>query len=305
MSDSSAPALPCVHRIDPGDDVAIALADLAAGSALRIDGIALQVEDAVPRGHKVALTRRSPRARRCASTDSRSASRSQPIRRGQWVHTHNLRTALAGADSYAWEAPSAARERRGVAGADSFQGYRRADGRVGTRNEIWILCTVGCVARTARRIAEIARARYAGRVDGIHAFTHPLRLLAAGRRPRAHPPHPGRARDPSQCRRRAAARAGLRIAAAQGPAGRDRRRRPRARARLRSQQADDEVERGRRGRGRTGRAGRARPAQPCALADLVVGLKCGGSDGFSGHHRQPPARARSPTAWPRPAARRS
>src|SRR5579864_3401973 len=54
----------------------------------------------------------------------------------------------------------------------TFMGYRRGDGRVGTRNEIWVLCSVGCVANTARRIAEKGAARHAGRVDGIHAYTH-------------------------------------------------------------------------------------------------------------------------------------
>ena len=53
-------------------------------------------------------------------------------------------------------------------------GYARADGRVGTRNEIWILPTVGCVGNLAARVARIAGARHAGRVDGIHAFKHPF-----------------------------------------------------------------------------------------------------------------------------------
>ena len=52
-------------------------------------------------------------------------------------------------------------------------GYRRANGRVGTRNELWVLNTVGCVNHAAERIAKQAAERYAGRVDGIHAFAHP------------------------------------------------------------------------------------------------------------------------------------
>src|SRR3546814_17064372 len=53
-------------------------------------------------------------------------------------------------------------------------GYLRADGRAATRNEIWVLPTVGCVARTAAKIAEAADRRHRGRVDGVHAFTHPF-----------------------------------------------------------------------------------------------------------------------------------
>ena len=51
----------------------------------------------------------------------------------------------------------------------TFLGYRRENGRAGTRNEIWVLCTVGCVANTARRIAEKANQRFAGRVDAVQA----------------------------------------------------------------------------------------------------------------------------------------
>src|SRR3546814_15632737 len=53
-------------------------------------------------------------------------------------------------------------------------GYLRADGRAATRNEIWVLPTVGCVARTAAKIAEAADRRHRGRIDGVHAFTHPF-----------------------------------------------------------------------------------------------------------------------------------
>ena len=55
----------------------------------------------------------------------------------------------------------------------TFDGYVRGDGRVGTRNEIWVLPTVGCVARTAERIAAKMDARRPAGIDGVHAFSHP------------------------------------------------------------------------------------------------------------------------------------
>lgn len=286
MSVPSPVAVPRLHRIDPGDDVAIALEDLAAGSVLRIAGAELQLEDAVPRGHKVALHELAAGAP-LRKYGFPIGVASAPIRRGQWVHSHNLRTALAGTDSYAWEAPAADRERRGVAAAASFQGYRRADGRVGTRNEIWILCTVGCVARTARRIAELARARYAGRVDGIHAFTHPFGCsqlgddLARTRRILAGlATHPnaggvlllGLGCESLQLKGLLAAIDGAELA--------------RVRA-FDSQQADDEVERGVEAVGELVALAERDRREPCALADLVIGLKCGGSDGFSGISANP------------------
>jgi len=90
---------------------------------------------------------------------------------GEHVHTHNVATALGGSGDYAF-APAAHDDAR-VEGP-AFLGYRRANGRVGTRNEIWVIPTVGCVARTAQKIAERAAARHAGKIDGIHAFPHPF-----------------------------------------------------------------------------------------------------------------------------------
>ncbi|MBV9882892.1 MAG: UxaA family hydrolase, partial [Sphingomonadaceae bacterium] len=84
---------------------------------------------------------------------------------------HNVATALATDGSYDYR-PEAPRASAPVQA--TFDGYRRADGRVGTRNEIWVIPTVGCVARTAQKIAERAAARHGGRVDGVHAFPHPF-----------------------------------------------------------------------------------------------------------------------------------
>ncbi|MFR8392489.1 MAG: UxaA family hydrolase, partial [Pilosibacter sp.] len=53
-----------------------------------------------------------------------------------------------------------------------FDGYLREDGRAGTRNEIWIVPTVGCVNQTAKILAERAAKKYAGRVDGVQALIH-------------------------------------------------------------------------------------------------------------------------------------
>jgi altronate hydrolase len=93
---------------------------------------------------------------------------------GDWVHSHNLRTQLSGMLDYVYQP----RQRAPEFGAratefPTFKGYRRHDGRVGTRNELWVLNTVGCVNHAAERVARMAAERFAGRVDGIHAFAHP------------------------------------------------------------------------------------------------------------------------------------
>ena len=162
--------MPKALKIAPSDDVVTMLEAGAAGDVVDYDGGALTLADAVERGHKVALHPIDSGApvRKFGFPIGRAI---RAIAVGGHVHTHNLATALAGQGSYAF-APGAAVAARAAAPA-TFMGYRRADGRVGTRNEIWILPTVGCVARTAERIARQAGERVAHLVDGVHAFAHP------------------------------------------------------------------------------------------------------------------------------------
>lgn len=87
------------------------------------------------------------------------------------MHTHNLATALTAVTQCRYTPAAAAPT---APDTRTFLGYRRSDGRVGTRNELWVLCSVGCVAHTARRIAETGFERLRDRVDGVHALTHPF-----------------------------------------------------------------------------------------------------------------------------------
>lgn len=264
-----------ILKIDPADDVAIALRDLEAGET--IDGVT--VLDAIPKGHKIALRGLQAGAlvRKYGHPIGRATA---DIPAGAHVHSHNLATALSGEEGYqppiAYAAPATP-----VAGG-TFQGYRRADGRVGTRNEIWILCTVGCVAHTVRRIAEAAGRRFAGRVEGVHAFTHPFgcsqlgddlshtrKVLAALA---AHPNAGGVLIVGLGCESN---QLDALLAAAPGL----------DRARLRAftaQGEEDEIEAGLAAVEALVEIAERDRRQPCPLADLVVGLKCGGSDGFSG-----------------------
>ncbi|WP_428631888.1 UxaA family hydrolase [Sphingopyxis sp.] len=158
-------------HIHAADNVATALADLTADSPLAIGAMHLTVTEAIGRGHKVAL---APIARgdNVIKYGFPIGIATADIAAGAHVHSHNLATALTGSDDYVYTPPLAVlppKQRQ-----HHFMGYARADGRVGTRNEIWILPTVGCVGNLAARVARIAGARHAGRVDGIHAFKHPF-----------------------------------------------------------------------------------------------------------------------------------
>lgn len=84
------------------------------------------------------------------------------IKKGEHVHTHNMRTNLCGKLEYTYSEY----EPKKICGTDrTFMGYVREDGNVGIRNDIWIVNTVGCVNKTAQRIAELT---------GAKSFSHPF-----------------------------------------------------------------------------------------------------------------------------------
>ena len=158
-----------VIRIHPDDNVAVAVDPLEVGAAFDVDG-SREAATAVPAGHKIALfpIAEGDPVIKYGFPIGRATAKIEP---GEWVHSHNLATGLSGSVEYSWRPrPDEAEHATTI---PTFSGYRRANGRVGTRNEIWVLNTVGCVNHAAERIAKIAGERFAGKVDGVHAFSHP------------------------------------------------------------------------------------------------------------------------------------
>jgi altronate hydrolase len=265
-----------VLLIDPRDDVAVALSALAAGDAVA-QGVTATAE--IPAGHKVAL-RAVAKGRPVHKYGWPIGHATADIAAGDHVHSHNLATGLSGLEDYAY-AP-APPEPLPAPDSATFQGYRRRNGSVGTRNEIWILCTVGCVARTAQKIAAEAGRRFTGRVDGVHALTHPFGCsqlggdLAATRTMigalAAHPNAGGVLILGLGCESNQLA-ALLEAAPHIDP--------ERLRA-FTAQATEDEIEAGLAAVEELVQIAERDAREPCPAADLVIGLKCGGSDGFSG-----------------------
>lgn len=160
----------CAIRIAGGDNVATAIADIAPGQPI-LAGTDLRAVAPIARGHKVALAAIG-RGAAVIKYGFPIGIAQADIAPGEHVHSHNLATALGGDDDYHYAPPPVRAIPPGS--APRFRGYVRADGRVGTRNEIWVLPTVGCVGNLAARVARIAGQRHAGRVDGVHAFKHPF-----------------------------------------------------------------------------------------------------------------------------------
>ena len=156
-------------KIHPGDLVAVALAALASGTRVQLEGSAVTLLEDIPQGHKFALVP-IPAGTPVIKYGAPIGVAVTDIPAGGWVHTHNLKTGLGEVLEYTYEpqgAPLAPAEER------FFQGYRREDGRAAVRNEIWIIPTVGCVNNVATAIERRAKDLVKGSVEGIFAFPHP------------------------------------------------------------------------------------------------------------------------------------
>lgn len=163
-------------RIHPDDCVAVALKPLAKGTSVTLDDTTanttvILTED-IPQGHKFALRDLSA-GDKVIKYGNPIGITKEAVSTGSWVHTHNIRTGLGDVLTYTYDkVPTAI----APTGDVTFMGYRRKDGKVGVRNEIWIIPTVGCVNNVATSIAAKARSFMDSDNSGIEeivAFPHP------------------------------------------------------------------------------------------------------------------------------------
>jgi altronate hydrolase len=156
--------------LHPSDDVAIARVPLAPGSLVRLGALEVTLSDPVPAGHKLALRPVAPGQplRRYGEIIGWASA---PIRPGAHVHTHNVSYSEIGLE---YDFPSADRAPAPPpAGAPTFLGYPREDGRAGTRNYIAVVAASNCAAHAAQLIASSYAAQpLPPNVDGVVAFPH-------------------------------------------------------------------------------------------------------------------------------------
>jgi altronate hydrolase len=152
------------------DNVAIARVPLSAGQKLRIDGVAVEVLDPVPAGHKIAIARipAGDVVHRYGQVIGRAK---QTIEPGRHVHTHNVSFEEL---SFEYEFPSGEIPYPALPkNVPTFRGYLREDGRAGTRNYIAVVAASNCAAHTAELIAgSFDEERLPPNVDGVVAFPH-------------------------------------------------------------------------------------------------------------------------------------
>lgn len=157
-------------KIHPADNVAVALSPLSERTVLSIDGQQVTLAQNIPQGHKFALTDIST-GNPVIKYGNPIGNATQTILAGSWIHTQNLKTGLGDLLEYEYQPnysePAKAEQTR------YFQGFTRSDGSVGVRNEIWIIPTVGCVNSVASALERAAQTLPQDGIDGVFAFPHP------------------------------------------------------------------------------------------------------------------------------------
>lgn len=163
-----------VARIDNADNVAVTYTELKAGTLVEVAGLEpFTVVTDIPVGHKLALQDISAGAQVMKYGASIGVA-SQTIPRGGHVHTHNVKTGLSDKQEYSYKPVAATAETFNWQDAQPLKVYRRSNGRVGIRNELWVIPTVGCVNGIADNIIKTFNAGAdRSEVDGIFNFPHP------------------------------------------------------------------------------------------------------------------------------------
>ncbi len=156
-------------RIHEKDNVAVALRPIKKGEELAVGGHKVKTLEEIPQGHKFAL-RLVAEGEPVIKYGFCIGNAKEDIPEGGWVHVHNLKTALGDLLTYQYvPAASPLKESEHA----FFDGYRRADGKAGVRNEIWIIPTVGCVNSIAKALEKKAQRLVTGTVEEVIAFPHP------------------------------------------------------------------------------------------------------------------------------------
>jgi altronate hydrolase len=157
-------------KINPADNVAVALEALLTSEVLSVDGTNITINADIPMGHKFALTDFAENENVVKYGYAIGHAR-QAIKQGDWVNETTIKTNLEGLLNYEYKPQAVSLDipNRNI----TFKGYKRANGNAGVRNEIWIVPTVGCVNGTINSLAEKLRAETQGKgVDAIVAYPH-------------------------------------------------------------------------------------------------------------------------------------
>lgn len=267
-------------KINPADNVCVALDLLKAGETVKVDGVEVTLKEDIENGHKFAL-RDLKAGENVIKYGYAIGHALSDIPQGTWVHTHNLKTNLHDDLEYTYQPVAVHAD---MPKSDlKVNGYLRKNGDMGIRNELWIVPSVGCVNGQAQAIVNRVKAELdIAHIDDVRVYTHNYgcsqlgddhlntqKALAALIK---HPNAGGVLVLGLGCENN-------QIADLKKVIGEWDEERVKF---LIAQDVEDEIEEGFKIMAELAERMKAdkRSAQP--LSKLKVGLKCGGSDGFSG-----------------------
>lgn len=156
-------------RIHKNDNVAVALKPLPEGKTYNIDGNEVILIEEIPQGHKFAL-KDIAGGEDVIKYGFRIGTAKENVEKGGWVHVQNVKTALGDLLEYSYHPTGSELKQTEAA---YFNGYKRKNGKVGVRNELWIIPTVGCVNSIASAMANQAQYLKKGSIEEVVAFPHP------------------------------------------------------------------------------------------------------------------------------------
>ena len=163
-------ALATYLKINPADSVVVCLEPKKKGDIIDIDGLQVVVNQDTPAGHKI-LIKDTKEGDNIIKYGYPIGHAKKDLKAGDWVNEENLKTNLEGKLEYIYQPVNQnlniKKENR------YFNGYIRKNGEVGIRNEIWIVPTVGCVNGIAERLVEKLKAEtHEESIDAIYAWHH-------------------------------------------------------------------------------------------------------------------------------------
>ena len=276
-------------RITDRDNVAVALESLPQGSVVEVEKSAFTIAANIPAGHKVALEdiAEGESVIKYGYPIGRAKT---AIKKGEWVHTFNVKTALSEEAEYTYDEEvakesvlemNAKKAIYASSGVPTIKAYERKNGDIGIRNAIWIIPTVGCVNQISK-LLEAWGNENLGIEDGVHAYVHPFGCSQLGDdhentrkilSDRVHHPNAGGVLVIGLgCENNTMDS----FKALVGDVDEERVKF------MVSQEEEDEVESGKKLLSEIAEVVKKDKRTVVPMSKLVVGMKCGGSDGFSG-----------------------
>jgi altronate hydrolase len=157
-------------KINPADSVVVCLQSKKKGEIIEVDNLSIVLNQDTPAGHKV-LIKDVKEGEDIIKYGYPIGHAREDLKAGDWVNENNLKTNLSGTLEYTYnpvnEELTIKKENR------TFMAYKRKNGDVGVRNEIWIVPTVGCVNGIAEKLAEKLRQETGLKgIDSIYAWHH-------------------------------------------------------------------------------------------------------------------------------------